>query len=193
MNSEFLTAQYWTKKRIFIIVFSFTFAIAGLYFGNEFSKDYKLGINPYYNTSTSCMDERFYILKKFKTDEERLAGIQKGNILAFNSSEVPTSIYKKQVEFAKYVEAVEGDHIQIKDHKLYINGEYVSERSFFMINKLRKNGYDALTNDVEFTVGKGEFLPLGTNTDHSFDGRFWGTANYKDVTGVVVWKGVTWL
>ena len=111
----------------------------------------------------------------------------------------PVAIYNKELEgivakffynvvelgktsYIKRVIALPGEHVQIKDGKVYINGEELEE--------------DYLTDDVITEAEGGQFLDLivpegtvfamGDNRGHSADSRRFGCIPYEKIEGKVV-------
>lgn len=182
----------WTKENLIMVA-----KIGGLYSalfvsGSIFVNNYSLSINANDEFSKSCFSEVFYLVNKVNDKDEQLSFAQLGNIVEFNSPEPASEIYGRQVVMGKQIMAVEGDVIEIKNHKAYINGKFLSEKPADMVARLKKAGYDNLLQDTTYTLQPGEFFVSGGNPEYSFDSRFWGPAKVDSVTGKVVWKGVTW-
>lgn len=136
---------------------------------------------------------------------------QRGDIITFEAPTVnyingekadlsnPVAIYNRKLEgivskffynvvelgktsYIKRVIALPGEHIQIKDGKVYINGEELKE--------------DYLADDVITQAEGGQFLDLivpegtvyamGDNRGHSADSRRFGCIPYEKIEGKVV-------
>ena len=138
---------------------------------------------------------------------------QRGDIITFEAPSVnytngeeadlenPTAIYNKEIKgiFAKFIYnvteinkisyikrviALPGEHIQIKDGKVYINGEKLEE--------------EYLQDDVMTTAEGGQFIDLivpegtvfamGDNRPNSGDSRKFGCIPYEKIEGKVVFR-----
>ena len=87
-----------------------------------------------------------------------------------------------KTSYIKRVIALPGEHIQIKDGKVYINGEELKE--------------DYLAEDVVTEAEGGQFLDvivpegtvfaMGDNRGHSADSRRFGCIPYEKIEGKVV-------
>jgi len=77
----------------------------------------------------------------------------------------------------KRIVAIEGDEVEVKRGKLYINGD------------LQEEPYTAEDAEYEFgpvTVPPGNVLVLGDNRNHSLDGHIWGFLPTQNVIGRAV-------
>lgn len=87
-----------------------------------------------------------------------------------------------KISYIKRVIAIPGEHVQIKDGKVYINGEELQE--------------DYLADDVITDSAEGQFVDLivpegtvfamGDNRSHSADSRRFGCIPYDKIEGKVV-------
>lgn len=87
-----------------------------------------------------------------------------------------------KISYIKRVIATPGEHVQIKDGKVYINGKELQE--------------DYLADDVITDSAEGQFVDLivpegtvfvmGDNRDHSADSRRFGCIPYEKIEGKVV-------
>ncbi len=111
---------------------------------------------------------------------------KRGDIVVFRYPEDPSR------DFIKRVIAIEGDTIEIKDKKVYINGVEIKEDyvrytdSFIHPKKL-----DPRDNFGPVVVPKGKIFVMGDNRDQSYDSRFWGFVDLKDVKGkafIIYWS-----
>ncbi len=121
---------------------------------------------------------------------------ERGDIIVF---EYPVEPDK---DFIKRVVGVPGDIVEIRDKKVYVNGEPV------------ENGYTMYTEDhiipgeinerdnySPVKVPENQFFVLGDNRDNSYDSRFWGFVEARAVKGeafIIYWSwdreqpGVRW-
>lgn len=103
---------------------------------------------------------------------------QRGDIAVF---EFPNDL---AIDYIKRIVAVGGDSIEIKDKKLYINGNLQSEEFVThtdnMLFPVSENPRD---NFGPFTVPPNAFFFLGDNRDNSYDSRFWGVVEKTKIKG----------
>lgn len=79
-----------------------------------------------------------------------------------------------EVLYIKRVIGVPGDHVEIEDGEVYINGVMQEEEYI--------NG-DYTEGDVDCKVPQGEIYVLGDNRGNSSDSRFFGTVEADEVVG----------
>jgi signal peptidase I len=104
---------------------------------------------------------------------------QRRDVVVFNPSDTYVQMTGNTEALIKRVVAVAGDTVEVKDHRLYINGVMQDE---------------AYTNELPdynlplLSVPKGMLLVLGDNRNHSFDSHVWGFLPEKNVIGRAVLK-----
>jgi signal peptidase I len=82
-----------------------------------------------------------------------------------------------------------GDTLEIKDYRLYRDGNPITGASAFEKNARREGDYVGYRNVGGLAVGRTmtvephSFLALGDNSANSKDGRYWGFVPEKDVIG----------
>jgi len=87
----------------------------------------------------------------------------------------------------KRIIGIGGDHVQIKDGNLYINGEVVKDARVASNYYYNHSPYGE--ENKETIVPEGKYFFLGDNSISSLDSRFWGFADYEDVIGqaIFIW------
>ena len=85
--------------------------------------------------------------------------IKRGDIIVFHSDELDETLIKRAI-------GLPGDHIEIKEGVLYINGEVIKEE--YVKNNDNFSG--------SFDVPQGKFFFLGDNRAHSNDARLWSNS-----------------
>ncbi len=106
----------------------------------------------------------------------KLAKIKRGDIVVFTSpaSELLNDHGSSQ-SLVKRVIAIGGDHLQIINNVVYLNGEVLSE------NYINNEGMD--TADLDVYVDDGYIFCMGDNRNHSTDSRYFGQVPLDNVVG----------
>lgn len=139
-----------------------------------------------YGTKIPFSDRSFLILRR----------PEKGDIIVFKYPEDP----KK--DFIKRVIGVEGDVIESKNKIIYVNGKPMSEpftqhTDNYVLpigvgqHLYRQFGTGSRDNFGPIRVPKDEVFVMGDNRDQSFDSRYWGFVDLKDIKGealIIYWS-----
>lgn len=111
---------------------------------------------------------------------------EKGDIIVFKYPENP----KK--DFIKRVIATGGDVIEERNKLVYINGQALPEPYAVHSDRgLRSGGNDPRDNFGPVTVPEGKLFVMGDNRDQSYDSRYWGFVDLKDLRGealIIYWS-----
>ncbi len=106
------------------------------------------------------------------TDPER------GDIIVFKFPEDPDK------DFIKRVVGIEGDVIEIRDKKLFVNGKPMEySQAIFNDSRVISDTIQPRDNFGPVTVPPGHLFVMGDNRDHSYDSRFWGFVDLEAVKG----------
>jgi signal peptidase I len=111
-----------------------------------------------------------------------LTSPHKGDIIVFRSPEDPHK------ELIKRVVAVEGDLIEERNKQIFINGRASNEPYVQHTDNFLEDPRDDFGPHV---VPKDKLFVMGDNRDESYDSRFYGFVDLKDVEGkafVVYWS-----
>jgi len=110
---------------------------------------------------------------------------EKGDIIVFKYPENP----KK--DFIKRVIATEGDTIEEKHKVVYVNGEPVTETYAYHYDPTMLSANNRRDTFERIQVPKDRIFVMGDNRDHSYDSRFWGFVDEKEVKGkafIIYWS-----
>jgi len=121
-----------------------------------------------YGTKIPFSDKRILLFKK----------PEKGDIIVFKYPEDPAR------DFIKRVIAVEGDVIESKNKSIYVNGKQTVETyTQHTDDSMRPMGIEPRDNFGPAIVPKDKFFVMGDNRDQSYDSRYWGYVDAKDIKG----------
>ncbi|HXX53001.1 MAG TPA: signal peptidase I [Thermodesulfovibrionales bacterium] len=121
-----------------------------------------------YGTTLPFSDRRVLVFRK----------PEKGDIIVFKYPE------DRSRDFIKRVIAVEGDVIESKNKVIYVNGKAVSEPyAQHTDSSLRPGGIEPRDNFGPYIVPKEKYFMMGDNRDQSYDSRYWGYVDMKDIRG----------
>jgi signal peptidase I len=129
-----------------------------------------------YGTKIPFTDKRILIFRK----------PEKGDIIVFKYPEDPRK------DFIKRVIATGGDTVEERNKVVYVDGVRLSEPyAHHYDNGLRPGGNDPRDNFGPITVPKNKIFVMGDNRDQSYDSRYWGFVDLKEVLGeafIIYWS-----
>jgi len=101
-------------------------------------------------------------------------GPNKGDVIVIKAPDTPDKDYIKRVV------GLEGDLVEIKEGKVYVNGNILKEEY------LKEGSYTHIYNESSWEVPKGHVFVLGDNREEgaSKDSRYFGTVSLKTIKGI---------
>jgi signal peptidase I len=120
--------------------------------------------------------------------------IRRGDVLVFKFPDEPNR------DFIKRVIGLPGEKFEIRDKRVYIDGEPIEEKAYAYFSKppLSPTDPDYGLDDEELktnlapqTIAAGHLMMMGDNRDNSRDSRYWGALPVNQVKGravIVYWS-----
>ena len=111
------------------------------------------------------------------THHHLFRGPDRGEVIVFH----PPLTNSFDRDFIKRVIGLPGDHIQVKDSKIYINGQLMQEPYLPPINTFCGGPY------CDLTLGPDQYYVMGDNRTNSSDSRLWGPVTGDKIIGKTWW------
>lgn len=115
-------------------------------------------------------------------------GPKRGDVIVFDFPEDPSK------DFIKRVIAVPGDVIEIREKKVFLNGEELSEPYIQHVDA--STSVPRRDNFGPVMVPQNKYFVMGDNRDESYDSRFWGFVERNTIAGKALilywsWESLT--
>jgi signal peptidase I len=110
---------------------------------------------------------------------------EKGDIIVFKYPEDP----KK--DFIKRVIATGGDTLEERNKIIYVNGKEVQESYAYHGDSFIRPRGDPRDNFGPLIIPENKVFVMGDNRDQSFDSRYWGFVDTKEIKGkalIIYWS-----
>jgi len=115
-------------------------------------------------------------------------GPERGDVIVFDFPEDPSK------DFIKRVVAVPGDVIEIREKRVFLNGEELSEPYIQHVDA--STSVPRRDNFGPVMVPENKYFVMGDNRDESYDSRFWGFVERNTIAGKALilywsWENLT--
>lgn len=103
---------------------------------------------------------------------------QRGDVVVFRFPK------DKSVDYIKRVIGTPGDTVEVREKKVYINGEPISDPyAHISTPSVLNSSASPRDNFGPVLVPDDRIFVMGDNRDNSYDSRFWGFVDQKDILG----------
>lgn len=85
-------------------------------------------------------------------------------------------------EFIKRIIGLPGDRVMVKDNHIYVNGKLIDETAYLNPSVRTEAGIYTVEGK-EVIIPDNNYLAIGDNREHSYDGRNFGTISRDKITG----------
>ena len=162
--------KIFTKKSMVVMFFSF---LMGFILSNYINKHYFIALN-----DTASLPDYFYIYKRDFTKDD----LEQGVTIAFSFKHKNDNYYDYNHPFMKKIVCKEGDILNVDSSK-----RYFCNKSYFSIARSKDSKGKKIDNFIfNGKIPKDKYFTY-TTAFKSYDSRYWGFVDFKDIKGVAVW------
>jgi signal peptidase I len=138
------------------------------------TKDHIAGVRPYKMSASSMepfLKKGDHVMAKLERFGDRIPA--RGEVVGFP---LPEDTSK---DFLKRVIGLPGETLEIRDKVVFINGQQLEDPWGVCYSNVIVPARDNLP---PITIPKGSVFVMGDNRDYSYDSRFWGCVEIKNIT-----------
>lgn len=112
---------------------------------------------------------------------------RRGDVIVFEYPEDPSK------DFIKRVVGTPGDVVQVRDKRVYVNGQlYENPHEVHKEKGVIPEAQNPRDNTKQITVPADSYFVMGDNRDRSYDSRFWGFVKNDKIKGLAFIKYWSW-
>ena len=112
---------------------------------------------------------------------------KRGDVIVFEYPEDPSK------DFIKRVVGTPGDTVEVKEKKLFVNGQpYNNPHEVHKEKEIIPKEQNPRDNFGPFKVPENSYFVMGDNRDRSYDSRFWGVVPSDKIKGLAFIKYWSW-
>lgn len=112
---------------------------------------------------------------------------RRGDVIVFEYPEDPSK------DFIKRIIGTPGDVVQVRDKKVYVNGQaYENPHEVHKEKEIIPQVQNPRDNTKPITVPADSYFVMGDNRDRSYDSRFWGFVKSDKIKGLAFIKYWSW-
>lgn len=125
--------------------------------------------------NAACLPFRYFLIDK--TDKE----IPTLGYVAFRVDHRVEPHFMAGDRFIKQIRGQAGDHVQVKNGRVFINSQFVAELDPHALDVLKRSASDF---DRDLILQPQDIWVMGTSKD-AFDSRYWGPVHAGQIVGQV--------
>lgn len=127
---------------------------------------------------TTLLPDQYVLVDKLTP---RFSPYERGDIVVFDPP--PNWAGANGVPFIKRVIGLPGDHVELRDGRVYVNGTALDEPYIYKENGVPVTTEPSTGGPSDWLVPQGELLVMGDHRDNSEDSRTFGPVEISSVIG----------